>query len=204
MTPVIIAFCGRAGHGKSTAAAHLVSRGAVRCGFADRLKELACRVWRLDPSDVNTQEGKLGTVRTTLYRERGTPTAAMIRQEQSVRGILQTLGNEAREVLGEGVWVGALMTWIQRDATARAARGERVPAYVIDDLRYPNEAKAVRGYGGVVIRLRRPDAPVIADPAHPSETAVDECAVDMEIVATTVTELLAGVEVALDGLRLDS
>jgi hypothetical protein len=186
----IIAFCGRAGHGKSTAAQYLVERyGATRFAFAGPVKELARRLYGLTSWDTDTAEGKTSVVRIAI--DEGADT-----WRPTVRELLQRVGNECREVLGAGVWVGACLTAIRKHA-----EGNPGALCVIDDLRYPNEAKAVLGVGGTVITLERPDAPVIADPNHPSEAGVALCQSSMILKGFTVD----GVRHELDLLmsRLD-
>ncbi|MFJ2814388.1 hypothetical protein [Streptomyces sp. NPDC087294] len=79
-----------------------------------------------------------------------------------VRQYLQRLGTEGgRAVLGENVWVDALF----RDY-------ETWGPTVITDLRFPNEADAIRERGGLVIAIQRPGQELIPDAEHVSETAL--------------------------------
>ena len=60
----------------------------------------------------------------------------------------QTLGTErGRDLIAPDLWLAA---W-DREARRRLAEG--APAIVNDSLRFENEAAAIRGLGGVVIRL---------------------------------------------------
>ena len=50
----------------------------------------------------------------------------------------------------------------------------------LTDVRFPNEAALVRELGGVLVRLVRPQTET-PDP-HPSETAMENCPVDLTVL----------------------
>ena len=73
--------------------------------------------------------------------------------------VMQGMGNGMRDDLDEEVWVRMAR---QRVAVSPA------PVIIIDDVRYPNEAEAVRQFGGRVVMITgREDASVSA--GHASE-----------------------------------
>lgn len=74
-----------------------------------------------------------------------------------VRETLQTVGMAAREHIGEDVWI-------------RAALQTRGPV-IVTDVRFPNEADAIRRRGGYVVRIRRPGVGPVN--GHATETALD-------------------------------
>lgn len=78
-----------------------------------------------------------------------------------VRRLLQVLGKEVgRDLISENVWINI--------ATKELAAGDKI---VFTDVRFPNEAAAVKLLGGEVWRVDRPG--VEAANMHPSETAMD-------------------------------
>lgn len=80
----------------------------------------------------------------------------------SVRRILQTLGTEwARQSIGDDVWV--------RCWQAQASRHDNV---VTDDVRFLNEAKAVKAMGGQMWKVVRQNA--VHDGSHSSEGGLDD------------------------------
>jgi hypothetical protein len=80
----------------------------------------------------------------------------------SVRKILQTLGTEwAREQIGQETWV--------RCWEAQASKHDRV---ITDDVRFLNEARAVKAMGGQMWKIVRPSA--VHDGAHISEGGLDD------------------------------
>lgn len=130
--PKVVALTGLAGSGKSTVADYLVRRhGYVRVKFAGPLKDM-CRSIGLTEDHI---EGSLKELPSPLLAGR-TP-----------RFVMQTLGTEwGRDIIGPNFWTGL---WCDR-ASDVLDHGGRV---VVDDCRFENEADAVRGYGGLLIRI---------------------------------------------------
>jgi hypothetical protein len=82
--------------------------------------------------------------------------------DMTVRDFLQKLGTEGvREAVHPDAWVNALFTDYYHHAK-----------WVITDVRFPNEAQAIKDRGGVVIRVNRPGVGPVNN--HPSETALDD------------------------------
>lgn len=166
----IIGLSGYAQSGKDTAGAALVEHlGFERVGFADALKNV---LYNLNP----TVEVLDGIIRVADHPW-CLPVQAVVdgygwewaKANSSVRELLQRLGTEAgRHVLGDDVWV--------RTAMAKVKPGGR---YVFTDVRFPNEAQAIKDLGGEVWRIdRRGSNPVNA---HASETELDGWAFDRRI-----------------------
>ena len=100
----------------------------------------------------------------------------------TVGRVLQVVGTDCfRDVVARDVWVDALF----RDAAAAAAAevgprpGAAAAVVVVTDVRFPNEAAAIRRAGGAVVRVTRAGAGAGAGLAagrgerHASETALD-------------------------------
>jgi len=183
---MIIGLTGYARSGKDTVAKSLRLRGGFRrIAFADKLKDLALR---LDPIvGVESLSGDLFFTRVQeLVDSQGWEDA---KKQHDVRHLLQRLGNEAREVLGDNVWVeavrGQLLTYISENKNV-----------VFTDVRYENEAQLVHAYGGKMVRVVRPNVQALNN--HVTETNVDLISVDDTIMndgtindlGAKVTELL--------------
>lgn len=150
-----IGLCGPAGAGKSTAAERLVQRWRFnRVRFAGPLKAMMLALG-LDPAQVDGDRKE-------------EPSALLC--GRTPRQAMQWLGTEwGRNLIGEGFWIAA---W--QAATARAPHVYRHPddsfaLIVADDVRFANEAKAIRDRGGLVIRIERPGAGSASGGDHASE-----------------------------------
>ena len=136
----LIAFTGPAGSGKSTAARAVGAEiGAERIAFADTLKAM-----------LRVLYGDLGMLpercHALLYGDAKGEWLAELGGRSS-RHAMQTLGTEwGRHGICADLWV---RSWRWRAASWLR---EGVPV-VVDDVRFPNEAVAVRELGGVVVAL---------------------------------------------------
>lgn len=145
--------------GKDSAAAALVrDLQFTRIGFADQLKELAMVADPLVTSSVRTVNTNIGHghLAWTVMGLGGWEQAKDTYPE--VRKFLQRLGDGGRQVFGEDFWVDQLFK--------KAGQLGRV---VIPDVRYENEALAIKDAGGVVIKIDRPGHKA---QGHISETAL--------------------------------
>lgn len=80
----------------------------------------------------------------------------------TVREVLQKFGTDImRDRVHTNIWVNALFA----DMT------EQSRGWIVTDVRFPNEVKAIQERGGIVIRVNRPG--MEATGSHPSETSLD-------------------------------
>lgn len=174
MKKTIIGFIGRKSSGKSTCAQWCHQRfGTVNVPFAGNVKELARRVFPGVPEKCwfGNQEDKEAEILLDgdWLNTKGEPTVVAT----SGREILQNLGNEARNVLGDNVWINAALAAIDQT---------RYPLYTIDDVRYVNEAVRLKKVGAVLVKLYNESIP--NDDEHPSEAETDQIPndlIDLEI-----------------------
>lgn len=158
MTSRIIGLCGIAGSGKSTVAAILARKhGFVRKPFAYPLKSMIAALG----FDRSVMDGPAAGKEVPLEVFGG----------RSLREAMQTLGTEwGRVQFGDDFWI---RMW---------ARGlDGLSAVVADDVRFENEAQAIRDRGGVVVRLVRSGAGSSVGSDHVSEK-LDHIHTDMDIV----------------------
>ena len=117
------------------------------------------------------------------------------------RLLLQLLGTECgRNIIHPNIWVNALFNTykeeIYRVEVPTRAAGfldtYKFPNWIITDMRFPNELKAVKSRGGITIRVNRPYDSLNQDSLfslqkqqetnnHPSETALDNAEFDYTI-----------------------
>ncbi len=151
----IIGLCGRAGSGKDTAAQALISEGFVRIAFADPLKEAARAIFGL------TRKQTDGDLKEVVDKFWG----------KSPRRIMQLLGTEAvRGCIDDDVWIKAARRRVIRLPSRRV---------VITDVRFPNEADAIRSWGGEIWRIERPGLNAVEP--HASETAMQDYKADLTV-----------------------
>lgn len=175
---MLIGVCGAAGAGKGSVAAVLTSRGFTEIAFADPLYAAVSAITGISVERLHDRD-----VKETVIPWIG----------KSPRQMLQSIGTEwGREMVDEDIWVNA--------ALAAAGRHEAV---VIPDVRFDNEAEAIRQAGGVVLRVVRPGSCCLTaeTAAHASEAGVREELIDAEIANDGSLDDLAGkVDAALHRL----
>lgn len=156
---MIIGLSARKQHGKDTTADYLVSEyGFMKDSLAGPMKE-SCRI--LFGLNDEQMYGELKEV--TDDRWKVTP-----------RSIMQFMGTEIFRNfisnllpdIGENFWVNNLENRIklefEKNADTRVA---------VADVRFPNEADAIKRLNGVLIKIIRPS--MISDDEHPSEKSID-------------------------------
>lgn len=113
--------------------------------FADTLKETAQVLFRIGEWETNTQEGKKTTINWI---------------GKTVRELLQGIGQGLRDAIDFDLWVKILF-----------ANTEGWSNYIIADVRYPNEIKAIKERNGILLRIDRENA---GAGNHSSEIALDD------------------------------
>lgn len=158
---MIIGMCGRAGAGKDEVADVLVKEcGFMRVSVADPLKRFCREVFGWTDEQLwgashlrNQPDARWGGL---------TP-----------RHALQMLGTEWGRAMHPDVWIAyALRTCNDPDQR-----------YVIPDVRFANEADAIRNHGGKVIEVHRAGQDLTgAAAAHVSEAGVPRHLIDFTLV----------------------
>lgn len=154
---IVIAFLGRAGSGKSTAAKHVATKyNGNLVSFATPVKRLAKILYRFTDDQV--------------FGNQAEKEAVDPRYGISPRIAMQRLGTGARDVIGNHVWVDACLSSIANQA------GISKQLFVIDDCRHYNEVVALENAISLepyIIRLTCPDTTTTVDSKHPTEAEVD-------------------------------
>ena len=168
---MIIAICGHKFSGKSTVARLLHNATSYRVvSFADKLKDVTCVLsgcTREDLEDYDFKETQLVPDYLRPY--------CLNAEKPTFRAFLQYFGSEVMRGVNDNIWIDCTLSNCGNDC-------------IVSDCRFPNEAKAVKERGGIVIKVVRPLAK--AEDAHQSETMIDEIAPDYTIVNDTTLENL--------------
>ncbi|HEY8060266.1 MAG TPA: hypothetical protein VID94_15995 [Acidimicrobiales bacterium] len=145
--------------GKDTVGGLLVEEhGFRRYAFADALKAFAVKCNPLIDTTSGLPSGRIHLAQAVMK-------AGWEETKQHFalsRLFLQNVGIAAREEFGENFWVDRVMAQV----------GSQQRSAVITDVRFVNEADAIRAAGGFVIKVHRPG--VHALNAHVSEHALDD------------------------------
>ncbi len=160
MIKPVIGIMGSAGCGKSTAARHLAMARKVALfeGFAWHLKDLCTEEFgwdlaRLD--DLDYKEASSG-----IPKPDGTG-------DWTRREILQKVGTDCFRAIDPDHWVKRALPDIQALLAQPCYAG-----VVVADVRFPNEAAAIRSLGGIIVLAERIGGPqATTTSSHASETA---------------------------------
>lgn len=179
---MLIGLCGAAGSGKDTVASMLT--GFYRVAFADPLYEMVSIVTGLLTEDLQDREIKEQEIDWI---------------GKSPRQMLQTLGTEwGRDTISQSLWIDIGMRRIER----LLAEGRNV---VVTDVRFDNEAAAIKAAGGEVWKVLRGEGCVKGvSMRHASEGGIGEVLIDKIIgnwgslarLRQTVDAAVAGAEKA--------
>lgn len=164
------------GSGKTTFANYLVTQhGFVRRSFAGGLKAMFKTL--LLESGMNEYDA-LEWMQDTELKE----APMLLLGGKSPRHAMQTLGTEwGRNCIAEDIWVRLALS----KAEAIMAQGRSV---VFDDLRYINEADALRNAGGKIARVVR--AGYAPTGTHASEGQLDSYRPDFTIINDSTLKVL--------------
>ena len=118
--------------------------------------------------DYLTEQDKLEDYKT----ERAHDIVIEYVDEMTPRQMMQLIGTDCfRDVIHPNIWVTSLFADYNENSN-----------WFITDCRFPNEAKAIKDKGGIIIRINRQTSPSLdgkvfvnrLQRTHPSETALDE------------------------------
>jgi hypothetical protein len=141
----------RARSGKDCAGEYLQKHfGFTQAAFADKLKKAAMLIFELSYEQV------YGDLKEILD----------LRWNDTPRNILQKMGTECmRNGYAKDIWVRALEMRIRREGIDND--------WCVTDVRFVEEAHAIKRWGGKLVLVDRPGAPGIATNKHASETSME-------------------------------
>ena len=180
----LLGIHGLKGSGKTTLAGRLVLSGefgrSARVALAEPLKQIAVDVLGLDPAAVQGDDRAKDAA--TSYRLADMPfwckrcaSADDVgdgNRTLTVREMLQLLGTEVFRRIDPAVWVKALFRRLDRFHRS-------LDLAVVDDVRFADEAAAIRNRGGKVVSLARGRR----TSPHSSEAGLDKFVPDLVVPA---------------------
>ena len=165
MGALIIGITGTKGAGKDTLASSLIRMGGKRgvdvrrVAFADKLKEICADLF--------------GLTHLQLHGDMASKEAIDARWGMSAREILQKMGTEVGRSVHPDVWIRYVMRQIEDHPDA---------IWVISDVRFENEAAAIREVGGIIVRIERPSQGSAEFAGHASEVEGNRIAANHTIM----------------------
>ena len=147
----IVAFTGKRGSGKDTAAKALVAEGYTLMSFADPLREILMIVYGLTMEELTDPVIKEQPLNRFPWK--------------SPRELMTTIGTQGfRDLIHQETWVKAL--------ERRALQHDKV---VVADLRFLTEEAMLKEHGATIIRVVSPEREKNdAHAQHRSETEMDQ------------------------------
>ena len=160
--------------------------------YADKLKEIVCLLigcTREQLEDITFKNKELGqewwyyidpvdmlTMRSYLEWKDAFEDRFLVKL--TPRLLLQYLGTECgREIIHPNIWINALFVDYKPSTKIyeqyKQIEQNYLPNWIITDVRFPNEADAIKERGGKLIRLTRTTNVSEEIAKHPSETALD-------------------------------
>lgn len=181
---MIVGFTGKLRSGKSTAAMYLIeNRDYKLASFAKPLKAALVEAVNREVMDAWTPEQSAAFFGgTASFKELGLFTVEDLNANKEVwRPMLQAFGTGVRNLVDWDHWVNKAVDELSPDYD-----------YVFDDVRFLNEAQAIKSRGGLIVRLEAPIearayragqsvSELLAVSDHPSETEQDLIAADATI-----------------------
>lgn len=155
--------------GKSTVANILKDfHGFQINSFATPIKSMVLGIFYcLGYEDWITGEMVFGDSKETVIPELGV----------STRYLMQTLGTEwGRNMIDQDIWIKIL-----EDRLGKSSLGNYTLDFVIDDVRFENEAQWIKDSGGFLVKVLRPDAEELEN-SHASEGNLDNWKFDGIII----------------------
>lgn len=172
---ILVGLSGHAGSGKDEAGRILACGAGFRqFAFADKLRQA---LYALNPIvGLHSPGGTPKYLKEVIDSQAGDLHAKWqaAKQIAEVRRMLQRLGTEVcRDFFGSDIWVKATF-----EEMSQVPVPLTLPVcLVVTDMRFPNEADAVRAAGGHTVRVERPGVGPARDKSgvvHASETALDD------------------------------
>lgn len=167
---MLIAICGHKFSGKSTIARLLHNAtGWEVVSFADKLKDITCILSGCTREQLEDYDFK----ETQLVPYYLRPYCGNV-EKPTFRAFLQHFGSEVMRGVNDNIWIDCTLSNCGKDC-------------IVSDCRFPNEAKAVKARGGIVIKVVREGC---GGDSHCSEVGVDEIVPDYTIFNDTTLENL--------------
>ena len=157
---MVIGLSGKIRSGKSRVAKifkKVLEKEGKTCeikSFASPIYEIVSELYRTDVEQV--KKDKRDNLIVLMNNNRYNGSAGSDFFASSYREILQKIGTTARDMADKDIWVNALFGYDNEKIMGEFTWA--TDYWIIDDVRFPNEAKRILECNGKLIRINRPDA----------------------------------------------
>jgi hypothetical protein len=172
---MIIGISGKMGSGKDTFGQMLQDElpSYTLKSFAFKLKQVASIISGIPIENFEDPEFKMGYMTsewdTSILKDSPSKYLKTETTQMTVREFLQKLGTDGlKHNLHSSVWINALFSDYKKEKSE-----DFFPNWIITDVRFPDEADAVKKKGGILIRIERSNIKQGSSKTHVSETAMD-------------------------------
>lgn len=144
--------------------------------WAEKLKQCAAIILGCNSSAFEVESIKESFTNIPINNKEGEP--------MTYREFLQALGTEVGRTIDTDLWVKTMMDMYTREFSSYPSYGtdeygntvfvsmnEVEPHWIMPDTRFPNEVKAIKDRGGIVIKVNRDTG---LEDSHISEHALDD------------------------------
>lgn len=170
---MLIGITGHKFSGKSTVAKMLSEMlGYETHSFADKLKDITCILSGCTREDLESYDFKENELVPDYLRP-----YCLNAKRPTYRAFLQHFGSEVMRGVNDNIWIDCTLSECGENA-------------IISDVRFPNEADAIKKRGGIVIKVVR-DGVATGD-YHQSETKINEIEPDYVFVNNKSLKELRG------------
>ena len=161
----IIGIIGKKGTGKTECSRVLIEKYKFeKISFGDKLKEAVSLIWDIPLSNFHDPK----------FKEQVDP-----RWGKTYREFMQLFGTEVCRTLHWDTWIYHV---------EKEFRSKPNVDFVIDDVRFKNEAGLIKKYDGTLIKVVRPILAVSHDFGHASESEQDQIQPDIIIMNDSTKE----------------
>lgn len=163
-TGLLIGLTGQPDAGKDSVAAVLCAAQWRSIAFADALRVEVAGAWGIDQrlltdrkhKESSTPQLAAGLAGNASWLRWAAVNGHSLAQPRSPRWVMQQWGTEFRRAADPLYWVKHVIYWVQYQRQHHAVN------LVVTDVRFADEAQALRSLGGRIVRVHRPGATALA------------------------------------------
>lgn len=195
----VYGIAGKKYHGKDTLAQFIVKHNPEFkiLHFADRLKQICIEIFGITHEQAYDSKLKEIPLDRAIYIDdyldalKAVTGLEILPRDITVstpRALLQVVGTEYVRSICDTYWVDYVLNQVKQGGK-----------FLIPDTRFPNEAEAIVGLDGWLIKINRPELEATEGSAHASETEIDQINSHCVVVNKSLENIEAFAKMVADG-----